>query len=88
MARTAIRLVVAAMLALLSSQAAVPSFSAVAAFEVVCRTQAEQKTPRVRPVGPALRNRPAQPEYVSFVGCETDRILLYQLPPPVSPFVV
>jgi hypothetical protein len=46
MARAAAKYVFAALLALLSTQAAVPSVRVVTAIEIVCRTEAEQQAPR------------------------------------------
>jgi hypothetical protein len=81
------RLVFAAMLALLATQASTPSVRVIAAFEVLWIAQSEvrQRTPRTprRTARPAP-NRQERTEYVSFAASEPDVVLVYQLPPPVS----
>jgi len=93
MARAAVRLVFAAMLALLSTQAAVPSFSSArvgAAVETVWRmrgvqAEAEQRAPQaIRRVGVVVRVRQSAPAYRSLVAPEPDTVLFFQLPPPAS----
>jgi len=75
--------VFAALLTLLSAQAAVPSVRFVAAIEIVCCTEAEQRAP-----GEAGSTRsdvqvcePA-PAYVSPATPEPDTAVLFQRPPP------
>jgi hypothetical protein len=89
MARTAVRLVFAAMLALLATQAPMPSVRVVAAFEVVWLAQSEVRQRAPRKIQRAARTTPDRTEpqaYVSLVASERDVILIYQLPPPVSSF--
>jgi hypothetical protein len=86
MARAAVRLVFAAMLALLSMQAAVPSVRIAAAVETVW-VRAEQQAPRVvRRLRKVVRVRPSAPAYQSFVASQPDIVLSFQLPPPAFLF--
>lgn len=81
MARVAVRLVVAALLALISAQAGVP-LRAVAAYEYV--ESAEQRTHRVllrRRF--AIQFRPVFRNIVLVFRTDILRILLFQLPPPL-----
>jgi hypothetical protein len=85
MARTALRLVFAATLALLATQASVPSLRVVAAFEIVWLAQSEVRQRAPRNIQRAARTTPNRPEpaaYASFAGTEPDVVLVYQLPPP------
>lgn len=93
MARSAVRLVFAAMLALLATQAPVPSVRVVAAFEIVWLAQSlaqsdvRQRAPRsIRRTARTTRERRQPQAYVSLVDSEPDVVLVYQLPPPVPSF--
>jgi len=78
--------VFAALLALLSAQAAVPSVRFVAAFEIVCCTEAEQQTPReARRTRADVQVREPAPAYVSLAKPEPDTAVLFQRPPPALP---
>jgi hypothetical protein len=73
--------VFAALLALLSAQAAVPSVRVVAA--IVCCTEAEQQTPReARRARAEVQVREPAPAYVSLAKPEPDTAVLFQRPPP------
>jgi len=89
MARTAVRLVFAAMLALLATQAPMPSVRVVAAFEIVWLAQSEVRQRAPRKIQRTARTTPDRREpqtYVSLVAAEPDVVLIYQLPPPISSF--
>jgi hypothetical protein len=93
MARTAVRLVFAAMLALLATQAPMPSVRVVAAFEILWLAQSpaqsnvRQRAPRkIQRSARTTRDRREPQTYVSLVAAEPDVVLIYQLPPPVSSF--
>jgi hypothetical protein len=89
MARTAVRLVFAAMLALLATQASMPSVRVVAAFEIVWLAQSEVRQRAPRKIQRTARTTPDRRKplaYVSLVASEPDVVLIYQLPPPVSSF--
>jgi len=83
MARAVVKHVFAAMLALLSAQAAVPSVRIAATIEIVCCTEAEQQTPweQRRACANVQVNEPA-PAYVSLAQPEPDTAVLFQRPPP------
>jgi hypothetical protein len=83
MARAVVKHVFAALLALLSTQAAVPSVRLAAAIEIVCCAEAEQQTPRKvwRPRSDVQAREPA-PAYVSLAQPEPDIAVLFQRPPP------
>jgi hypothetical protein len=83
MARAVAKHVFAALLALLSAQAAVPSVRFVAAIEIVCCTEAEQQIPREarRTCADVSVSEPA-PAYVSLAQSEPDTAVLFQRPPP------
>ena len=88
MARTAIRLVFVAMLALLAAQAAVPSLRVAAVFEQTERAEARQQTPVVSPkVIETASVRPTGLPYVSLAKPAPDAILFFQLPPPATPYI-
>jgi len=79
------------MLALLATQAAVPSVRVVAAFEVawLTRTGEQQQAPRTLRKPRRIQRTaplPQPPAYLSPASPEPDRVLLYQLPPPDSSF--
>jgi hypothetical protein len=83
MARAVAKYVFAALLALLATQAAVPSVRVAAAIEIVCRSEAEQQTPRK---GPSIRaniqvREPAL-TYLARTRPEPDATVLFQRPPP------
>jgi hypothetical protein len=88
-----VRLLFAAMLALLSMQTAMPLVDFTAACEGTCRNvadqnQAEQKRPRgARRDRPDTRPRRESSIYISLLLSEPDIALLFQLPPPVFPLV-
>jgi hypothetical protein len=83
MARAIAKNVFAALLALLSTQAAAPSLRVVTSIEIVCSTEAEQPAPRIVSRIPVdlLAARPA-PAYVSRTTPEPDAAVLFQRPPP------
>jgi hypothetical protein len=87
MARAVAKYVFAALLALLSTQAAEPSLRVVGAAEIVWRRQAEQQAPResrrIRPQIPAGATAPA---YTSRTKPEPAGAVLFQRPPP-TPFL-
>ena len=88
MARTAVRLVFAAVLALLTTQVAMPSVRVVAAFELAWRAETHQTEAEVEPenirVRASARVQPPALTYVPFLQSEPDSILRFQLPPPVA----
>lgn len=93
MARSAVRLVFAAMLALLATQAPVPSVRVVAAFEIVWLAQSlaqsdvRQRAPRsIRRTARTAPDRPQAQPYTSFLASGPDIVVAYQLPPPVPSF--
>lgn len=83
MARAAAKYIFAALLALLATQAGVPSVRVVTAIEIVWRAEAEQQTPRearrIRADRPV--RRPAA-TYQSRTRPEPDAAILFQRPPP------
>jgi hypothetical protein len=89
MARAVLKYAFAALLALLSTQAVVPSARAVAAIEMACsihlEDRTEKQTPqdarRIRADIQVLQN--ARP-YVSRTRPELDTAVLFQRPPPRS----
>ncbi len=93
MARAAVRLVFAAVLALLSTQAGVPSVRVVTALEMVwqCQTESQQSVKQFRrepaSIESEARSVSASPLCISFVKPEPDLVLSFQLPPPASLFV-
>jgi hypothetical protein len=88
MARAAAKYAFAALLALLSTQAAVPSLRVVTAIEIVCRTEAEQQTPReARHVRADLQAPPPAPPYLSRTKPEPDAAVLFQRPPPSTSLI-
>jgi hypothetical protein len=88
MARAVAKYAFAALLALLSTQAAVPSIRVVTAIEVVCRTEAEQQIPReARRVRADAQAPPPAPAYVSRIRPEPDAAVLFQRPPPSTSLV-
>jgi hypothetical protein len=83
MARAVVKYAFAALLALLSTQAGVPSFNVVLSFEIVCTAEAEQQAPReVRRVRPARPAPQATSEYASRTRPEPETPVLFQRPPP------
>jgi hypothetical protein len=85
MARAAAKYVFAALLALLSTQAGVPSLRVVTAIEIVCSTEAEQQAPReARRIRAEVQVRQPAATYVSRTRPEPDAALLFQRPPPAS----
>jgi hypothetical protein len=89
MAKSAVRLVFAAMLALLVTQAPTPSVRVVAAFEIVWLAQSEVRQRAPRKIPRPARTSPDRREpqaYVSLEASAPDVVLIYQLPPPVSTF--
>jgi hypothetical protein len=85
MPRAAAKYLFAALLALLSTQAGVPSVRAVTAIEIVCRTEAEQQVPRGARRAQATPIQFRQPAtYASRIRPEPDSAILFQRPPPIS----
>ena len=85
MPRAAAKYLFAALLALLSTQAGVPSVRAVTAIEIVCRTQAEQRIPReVRRTQTHTEFSQPANTYLSRTRPEPDAAILFQRPPPIS----
>jgi hypothetical protein len=84
MARAVAQYAFAALLALLSTQALVPSLRAAPGIEIVCSSEAEQRVPReVRRIRAAcVQVRPPAPPYVSRTRPEPDAVVLFQRPPP------
>jgi hypothetical protein len=79
----------AALLALLSAQAVVPSVRVVAAIEMVCGINLEDRTEKHTPRDARRIRADAQvlqsaPMYVSWTGPEPDIDVLFQRPPPRS----
>jgi hypothetical protein len=90
MARTSVRLLYAALLALLSAQTAIRPVPVTTEYQanspsVAARNQSQQKMPRDphRDRIAARITHPASTPYVSFSQAEPETILHYQLPPPV-----
>ena len=83
MARAAAKYIFAALLALVSTQAVMPSVRVVAAAEIVWCAEAEQQTPReARHIRVNIQaGRPA-PAYVSRARPEPAAAVLFQRPPP------
>ena len=78
----------AALLALLSTQAVVPSVRVAAAIEMVCGAnlghRAEEQTPReARRIRVDVQIRQNATAYVSRTGPEPDTAALFQRPPPL-----
>jgi hypothetical protein len=87
MARAVAKYVFAALLALLSTQAAAPSLRVVGAAEIVWCAQAEQQAPREdRGIRMALPATQPALLYVSRTRPEPDAAVLFQRPPP-TPFL-
>jgi hypothetical protein len=88
MARLALQYVFAALLALLSTQAVVPSVRVAATIEIVCRSEAEQQIALETRCIPADIPLP-QPAltYVSRIRLEPDAAVLFQRPPPQSSLI-
>ena len=73
----------AALLALLSTQAGVPSVRVVSAIEIVCCWEAEQQTPReARRIRADIQARQPALAYVSRTRHTPDIAVLFQRPPP------
>ena len=82
MARAVAKYVFAALLALLSTQAA-PSLRVVGAAEIVWCAEVEQQAPREdRGIRTDSRATQPAPVYVSRTRTEPDAAVLYQRPPP------
>ena len=87
MARAAVKYVFAALLALLSTQAGVPSVRVVTAIAIVCSTEAEQQAPReARRARAGIAVRQPAATYLSLTRPEPDAAILFQRPPP-TPFL-
>ena len=85
MARAVLKFAFAALLALFSPLAIVPSARDVASIEIVYRTEAEQQTPReAQSIPPGVPARQPAPTYVSRTKPEPDTAVLFQRPPPAS----
>jgi hypothetical protein len=84
MARAVAKYVFAALLALLSTQAVVPSVRVVTASEIAWCTEAEQQTPgEVRRFRADLQVRQPAPIYLSRTRPEPAAAILFQRPPPL-----
>ena len=85
MARSALQYVFAALLALLSTRAVVPSVRIAVTIEIVCRSEAEQQIPLEAPCiwadEPVLQSVLT---YVSRTKPEPDAAVLFQRPPPLT----
>ncbi len=82
-ARAVLQYTFAALLALLSTQAVVPSARGTAAIEIVCWAEAEQQTPRkTQRISPEVQVRQPAPAYASRTKPEPDAACLFQRPPP------
>jgi hypothetical protein len=88
MARAALQYGFAALLALLSAQATVPSAHAVAAIEIVCRSEAQQQLPsEARHIRADVPVRQSALAYASRTRPEPAAAVLFQRPsPPPSLF--
>jgi len=83
MARAAVKLVFAALLALLATQSAMPSARFSASIEVVASIAAEQQSPAESAPPRARRTvLSAAPSYASPAVPEPDTTQQFQLPPP------
>jgi hypothetical protein len=83
------KLVFAAMLALLATQASLPSVRVVAAFEIVWRAQNEVRQRAPRKIHRAIRIAPDHRDphsYISRAASAPEVVRAYQLPPPSSSF--
>ncbi len=84
MARAVMKYAFAALLALLSTQAVMPSARAVAAIEMACGSETEKQTPReARRIRADAPGRQDAPVYVSRTRPEPDTAALFQRPPPL-----
>jgi hypothetical protein len=84
MARAALQYGFAALLALLSLQATVPSAQVVAAIEIACRSEAQQPLPsEARRVRASVPVRRSALTYASRTRPEPAAAVLFQRPPPV-----
>jgi hypothetical protein len=87
MARAVTKYVFAALLALLSTQAVVPSVRVAPGIEVVCGIDLEQQTPRHAPrIQTHTQARQPVPMYLLRVRPQLDAPNLFQRPPP-RPFL-
>jgi hypothetical protein len=85
MARAVAKYVFAALLALLSAQAVVPSVRVVTGIEITWRTEAHQQAPRqARRIRADVQAALPAPAYVSRTRPEPDAAILFQRPPPFS----
>ena len=83
MAQAAANYVLAALLALLSTQAVAPSIRVAAAVEIVWRADAQQqRTVEVRRIWPSIQKLSSAPAYVSRITAELLSAVLFQRPPP------
>jgi hypothetical protein len=83
MARAVTKYVFAALLAVLSTQAVVPSVRVAPAIEIVCSTRAKQRIPQnTRNLAIARHTRPPVPAYISCARPEPSAPILIQRPPP------
>ena len=83
MARAAAKYAFAALLALLSTQAAVPSVRVVTAIEIVWCTEAEQQAPRqARRIRADVQFRQPASTYASRTRPVQEAAILFQRPPP------
>jgi hypothetical protein len=83
MARAVTKYVFAAVLALLSTQAVVPSVRVVPAIEIVCGINLDQQTPQDAPrIQTHTQARQPVPMYLLRVRPQLDAPNLFQRPPP------
>ncbi len=89
MARAAAQYVFAALLALLSAQAAVPSRHVESTAKIVwCAETEQQAIEQVRRVRTTQTAPPAVVEYTSHITVPPDAAVLFQRPPPASSLFV
>jgi hypothetical protein len=85
MARAVAKYLFTALLALLSTQAAVPSVRVVAGIEIVWSAEAEKQTPHeVRSIPAGIPVRQPAPAYASRTRPEPNIAVLFQRPPPAE----
>lgn len=87
MARAALQYGFAALLALLSVQATVPSAHFAGTIEIICRSEAQQPLPsKARRVRVDAPDRQSARSYASRTRPEPSAAVLFQRPPPIPSF--